>query len=116
MKSSEFQAWFDLVAHLPRETGIYSVWSSDKLLYIGTSDCLRDRLRMHIRRREFVALRADIIRYFLLDDKNDLRLRSQRYEMERFLIRRNRPLLNVMAKDGWYPLIGKTGYDGVMVQ
>jgi excinuclease UvrABC nuclease subunit len=84
----EFEFWDDLVNHTQSIPGVYSVWSGNKVLYIGSSHRMRRRLRGHNQWPKFVEYRVTEVRCIEVQDHRE------RLAMERWLIRKHRPCLN----------------------
>ncbi|HUM52884.1 MAG TPA: GIY-YIG nuclease family protein [Chitinophagales bacterium] len=117
---STFTSWFD--AKIIRLAGLYLVKDkSDKLIYIGESSDIGERIKTHSGRTYFSALRrhigTDILGFELQEIKGKKRYFSEaedrkvteflktckvtlfpvafgRYELEEYLIKKHRPLLN----------------------
>ena len=117
---STFTSWF--AAKLVRSAGLYLVKdNSNKLIYIGESSDIGERIKVHSGRTYFSALRrhigTDILGFELQEIKGKKRYFSEiadrkvteflktcevtlfpvafgRYELEEYLIKKHRPLLN----------------------
>jgi len=118
--NTKFIPWFDIP--LPSMAGLYLVKNaSDKLIYIGESSDIKERLLTHSTRTYFSALRRHIgtnILSFNLQEQNGKKryfsdnedktvtdflrgckarvfpVQFGRFEFEEFLIKKHRPLLN----------------------
>ena len=80
-------SWADIYSPIPAAAGIYSVWADGKLLYIGTTAKLRKRIIGHNRRKEFIDLGANEVRFLIFSG-------WERIKMERWLIKKHNPPLN----------------------
>lgn len=117
---STFTPWFD--AKISRSAGLYIVKdNTDKLIYIGESSDLYDRIKTHGGRTYFSALRrhigTDVLGFHLQEIKGKKRYFKEnedktvtdflktckltvfpvsfgRYELEEYLIKKHAPLLN----------------------
>lgn len=85
--------WPELIEPLHEEcgtaAGIYCCWAGDKVLYIGTANVMYTRLCNHERKADLIAHGIDRITWIEVS-----RATPYRIEMEAWLIRKHRPLLN----------------------
>ncbi len=85
------------VGKLPKRSGVYFVYAKEKLVYIGHTWNFANRLYRHSKRKLFANLGVDRLALLPMvnDDLGDMR---KIQELEKLLILRHRPLLNLKVR------------------